>query len=134
MALFNTIFKLAGTIKPTQENDEPLHKVVLEAYLLALYKNNQMLEVFLEQRRSRSGRIQPIESSDLMEIIVKNYLRSPGNKKEVVFVPVTINYDRVIDGEVFPLDLLGEKPIKESFSTILKHLKNTRKKLGKVVV
>lgn len=29
--------------------------------------------------------------------------------KDVVFVPITLNYDRVHDGESFPLELLGEQ-------------------------
>jgi hypothetical protein len=28
--------------------------------------------------------------------------------KETLFVPITINYDRIYDSESFPLELLGE--------------------------
>ncbi len=47
---------------------------------------------------------------------------------------MTINYDRVIEGEVFPHDLLGEKPVKESLSKTLKMLTRVKKDLGKVAV
>ena len=51
-----------------------------------------------------------------------------------MFVPVTINYDRVIEGEVFPNDLLGEEPVKESFLKAFIQLKNVKKNVGKVCV
>jgi glycerol-3-phosphate O-acyltransferase len=31
-----------------------------------------------------------------------------GKIKDATFVPVTINYSRVLEGESFPLELLGE--------------------------
>ncbi len=43
---------------------------------------------------------------------MKVFLRTKDNldRKDVKFVPITINYDRVHDGESFPLELLGELP------------------------
>lgn len=49
-------------------------------------------------------------------------------------MPITLNYDRVVDGEVFPFDLLGENTKQESFASIIKHMNNTRKQLGRVIV
>ena len=44
--------------------------------------------------------------------MVNVYLKTSDSyeKKDIKFVPVTINYDRVHDGESFPLELLGEQP------------------------
>jgi glycerol-3-phosphate O-acyltransferase len=67
-------------------------------------------------------------------MIVANHLKAQGRKKELYFVPITVNYDRVVEGEVFPNDLLGEKPVKESFFRTVKHLSNVKKGMGKVVV
>lgn len=115
-------------------DNEKLFVIVLEAYLSAIYKNNQIVEIFLDSRRSRNGKITPQSSYELVDVILKNYLRESGKKLDVAFVPVTINYDRVIDGEVFPQDLLGEKPFNEGLGAIIKQLNNTKRKLGKVVV
>ena len=76
--------------------------------MFALLKNDCLLEVFLEKQRSRTGKIN--QPSDLLfERLVKLHLETPvGERKDVKFVPVTINYDKVHDGESFPLELLGE--------------------------
>jgi glycerol-3-phosphate O-acyltransferase len=37
-------------------------------------------------------------------------MSNPTLKKDIKFVPVSINYDRVHEGEAFPLELLGERP------------------------
>lgn len=47
---------------------------------------------------------------------------------------MTINYDRVHDGESFPLELLGEQPQRDNFNKILQHFLAINKPLGKVVI
>jgi glycerol-3-phosphate O-acyltransferase len=47
--------------------------------------------------------------------------------KDIEFVPVTINYDRIIEGDQFPLDLLGESKHKESFFKVVKVLLISKK-------
>ena len=76
--------------------------------MFALLKNDCLLEVFLEKQRSRTGKIN--QPSDLLfERLIKLHFETPvGERKDVKFVPVTINYDKVHDGESFPLELLGE--------------------------
>jgi glycerol-3-phosphate O-acyltransferase len=54
--------------------------------------------------------------------------------KDIEFVPVTINYDRIIEGDQFPLDLLGETKHKESFFKVAKVLLTNKKQLGKVII
>lgn len=49
-------------------------------------------------------------------------------------MPVTINYDRVIEGEILPLDLLGESVKKDSAMQIFKSLALAKKQQGKVFV
>jgi glycerol-3-phosphate O-acyltransferase len=66
--------------------------------------------------------------------VLSLHLRHHEDKKDVRLVPVTINYDRVIEGEVFPLDLLGESPLKESFVKVVGQLGSAKKQIGKVQV
>ncbi len=40
--------------------------------------------------------------------------------EEMVFIPVTINYTRVLEGETFPFELTGEPKVKETLSRIVK--------------
>ena len=39
--------------------------------------------------------------------------------KDIKFIPIGINYDRVHEGESFPFELLGEKPQKETFFKLI---------------
>ena len=64
--------------------------------------------MFLEKKRSRSGKLQHSDEI-LFDIIVDQYFKQTSGGKDFVFVPVTINYDRVLEGDTFPLDLLGLK-------------------------
>jgi glycerol-3-phosphate O-acyltransferase len=96
--------------------------------------NDQLIELFLETRRSRSGKIQHLTNEQIFSMIVQNHLLKVDHAKDLVFVPVTINYDRVIEGEVFPNDLLGEGPIKESFFRAFMQMISVKKNVGKVYV
>ena len=55
-------------------------------------------------------------------------------KKDVIFVPVTINYDRVIEADSFPLELLGELVRRDTPFKILKQLIFAKKQVGKVMI
>jgi glycerol-3-phosphate O-acyltransferase len=78
--------------------------------------------MFLEKKRSRSGKIQkPTEL--VFDHIMRLYLEGADGldpKKDIKFIPITINYDRVYEGESFPLELLGEARQKESLIKIVR--------------
>ncbi len=55
----------------------------------------------MEEQRSRSGKVQAPNEA-LFARIVKMYLNgndADGNNKDILFVPVTINYDRIVEGD-----------------------------------
>ena len=60
--------------------------------------------------------------------------KSGSGKKDLIFVPVTINYDRVVEGEIFPLDLLGETVRPPNIIETFKKLAFVKKEQGKVVL
>lgn len=45
--------------------------------------------------------------------------RGFSQKKDLKFIPITINYDTVYEGETFPLELLGEFKVEESIPKLL---------------
>jgi glycerol-3-phosphate O-acyltransferase len=111
-----------------------IYKAVLDSYICSLMKHNCLIEVFIEMQRSRNGKInRPNEF--LFDEIVKLYLKSTGTeKKNIQFIPITINYDRVHDGESFPLELLGESPKPDNAIKILRYFFAINKPLGKVII
>jgi glycerol-3-phosphate O-acyltransferase len=135
LAFLSTFIKNNGGFKLDEKNmKSDLFKACVDGYVYALMKNNQLIELYLEQRRSRSGKIQST-NEPLFDHIVNVYFNTEGNvKKDIMFVPVTINYDRVVEADSFPLDLLGETNKRESAFKILKQLAFTKKQLGKVIV
>ena len=99
-----------GFFLNTQHLNSDLFKAVMKAYVSVLFKNNVVMEMFIEKQRSRSGKIQQAKQV-LFDFTIKNFLNSDSEisqKKDIKFVPITINYDRVYEGETFPLELLGE--------------------------
>ena len=97
-----------------------LYKAVIDSYIVSLMKHNCLIEVFMEQYRSRNGKIH-LPSEAIFDEVIKVYLQTRENidRKDIKFVPITINYDRVHDGESFPLELLGESPQRDNFYKIL---------------
>ena len=95
-------------------------------------KHDCLIEVFLEQNRSRTGKVSS-PSELLFSHIIDVYLKNP-KKRDIKFIPITINYDRVHDGESFPLELLGENPQRENLYAILQHFIAVNKPLGRVVI
>jgi glycerol-3-phosphate O-acyltransferase len=96
---------------------------------------NQLLELFLEKKRSRSGKISnPNEDlfAKIINIHFENNFKDNQFSKDMIFVPVTLNYDRIHEGETFPLELLGEAAPKNQLITTLKKFTFLVANLGKV--
>lgn len=99
-----------GFFLNTKHLKNDLFIAVMKAYVSVLFKNNTVVEMFIEKQRSRSGKIQQPRQV-LFDFTINNFLSTDteiAQKKDIKFVPITINYDRVYEGETFPLELLGE--------------------------
>jgi glycerol-3-phosphate O-acyltransferase len=75
LALISLIMKAGNSFQFNQANARnDLYKAIVESYLFGLMKNNCLLEIFLEQRRSKSGKIiKPTEI--LFEFLINTYLQ-----------------------------------------------------------
>lgn len=135
MAFVSSFIKNTGAFNLDEKNmNSPLFRAVVDGYVFALMKNNQLVELYLEQRRSRSGKVQAANEA-LFDHIISVYFNSIGiTKKDIVFVPVTINYDRVIEADSFPLELLGESVKRQSPFKIIKQIMFAKNQVGKVIV
>ena len=104
--------------------------------MFALLDQNELLSIFLEKSRSRSGKIQK-PNEPVFDCIVRNYLQNHTtgqNKKDIKFVPISINYETVYEANTFPMELLGESKSPESLVRVLRQLIQFKKNLGKVIV
>lgn len=92
-------------IKRKELQSDPFYKAILKEYIQSLLKNKQWLEFFIEGTRSRTGKmLQP--KFGILTWVLEMVLE--GQMEDIIIQPVTINYDRVLEAETFPMELLGE--------------------------
>ena len=130
--MVNHLLRMTGAffIKRRIAND-PLYQAILTEYVQQIIKDNHFLEFFVEGTRSRTGKILHPKFG-LLSMCTETYF--DGMVSDVTFVPVTINYERVLEGETFPLELLGEQKVKESLSRIIKAAAILNMNFGKIYI
>ena len=102
----------------------PLYTSVFNEYLHTLFTRGFPVEYFVEGGRSRTGRmLQP--KTGMLAITLRSFLRS--NRLPVVFVPVYIGYERVLEGRTYLGELRGASKKKESIFDIVKVINAIRK-------
>ncbi|XP_064602119.1 glycerol-3-phosphate acyltransferase 1, mitochondrial-like [Liolophura sinensis] len=88
-----------------------LYRSILQSYVEELLRNGEGIEFFIEGGRSRTGKACSPKAG-LLSVIVDAY------KSEIIedafIVPVTINYEKLLDGN-FNNELMGKRKTKETF-------------------
>jgi glycerol-3-phosphate O-acyltransferase len=96
-----------------------------------LFSKGFPVEYFVEGGRSRTGRmLQP--KTGMLAITMRSFLRS--NRLPVVFVPVYIGYERVLEGRTYLGELRGASKKKESIFDIFKVIGALKQRFGHVWV
>ncbi|RIL08335.1 MAG: hypothetical protein DCC75_09185 [Proteobacteria bacterium] len=108
-----------------------LHALILKRYVTYLVKRGHSQEFFIEGGRSRSGKMLPPKLG-LLGIFCDAFTK--GLRKDILFVPVSIAYENVIEGHVFGDENTGRGKRKESLLSLIKARKFLLKKYGDVVV
>ena len=107
----------------------PLYTAVFNEYLHTLYCKGFPVEYFVEGGRSRTGRtLQP--KTGMLAITLRSYLRN--HRLPIVFVPVYIGYERVLEGRTYLGELRGAEKKKESFLDLFKVLGALKQRFGQV--
>lgn len=102
----------------------PLYASVFNEYLHTLFTKGFPVEYFVEGGRSRTGRtLQP--KTGMLAITVNSFLRS--QRLPIVFVPVYIGYERVLEGRTYLGELRGASKKKESFFDVFRVIATIRK-------
>ena len=109
----------------------PLYTAVFNEYLHTLFTKGFPVEYFVEGGRSRTGRmLQP--KTGMLAITLRSFLRS--SRTPIVFVPVYIGYERVLEGRTYLGELRGASKKKESIFDIFKVLGALKQRFGQVSV
>jgi glycerol-3-phosphate O-acyltransferase len=108
-----------------------LYSAVFMKYLAAIMARGHPVQYFIEGGRSRSGRsLAP--KTGMLSMTLRSYLRQP--VRPVVFVPVYIGYERIMEIDSYVGELSGKPKEKESLWGFLGSLKRLRENFGHVHV
>lgn len=104
--------------------DDALYGEVFAAYVHEVLKRGFPMEYFVEGGRSRTGRMLPPKAG-LISMTVQSYLRE--HSRPLLFVPVYIGYEKLIEGGSYTEELSGATKKKESIFGLLSTIKELRK-------
>jgi glycerol-3-phosphate O-acyltransferase len=108
-----------------------LYSAVFTRYLGAMMARGHPIQYFIEGGRSRTGRsLSP--KTGMLSMTVRSYLRQP--VRPIMFVPVYIGYERVMEVDSYVGELSGRPKEKESLLGFLRSLKRLRENFGHVHV
>ena len=126
------IFKKSGAffIRRTFKG-APLYAKVFKRYIKALLKEGDPLEFYIEGGRSRSGKL-ILPKIGFLSILLQAY--QEGYCDDLIFVPASISYDKILEEKSYLKELGGAEKEKESFKQVLKSRSFLKKKYGKIYV
>ena len=85
------------------------------------------IEFFPEGGRSRSGKLMPPRPG-IISMILRSFLGM--DEKKVSFVPIAINYEKVLEGNSYIKEVMGANKKKESLKDIISVFRDFRNYLG----
>jgi glycerol-3-phosphate O-acyltransferase len=109
-----------------------LYSVVFNEYVAQLIDRGVPMEYFIEGGRSRTGRLLAPRAGMLV-MTVRAFLRAP--RRPVLFQPVYIGYEKLVEGNSYAGELSGQPKEKESLFGLLRGLmKVLRQRYGHVAL
>ncbi len=110
---------------------EPLYAAVFHEYLHLMLTRGFPLEFFIEGGRSRHGRMLTPKAG-ILGMTVRSFIRE--HDRPLVFVPVYIGYEKLIEGRSYLRELAGKPKKKESLWAIVKSARRIKRVFGKVYI
>ena len=97
-----TLIRAMGAYFVRRNSKDPLYRKVLERYVSMATQAGVTQAVFPEGGLSRDGRLRAPRLG-ILDYMVRSF--DPGSERDIVFVPVGINYDRVFEDRSFLSEL-----------------------------
>jgi len=110
---------------------EPLYAAVFLEYLHLMIDRGFPIEYFIEGGRSRSGRMLAPKAG-ILAMTVQSFVRS--RARPLVFVPVYIGYEKLMEGKSHLAELNGRPKKTESLAGLIGAVRLLRRNFGKVHV
>lgn len=112
-------------------SDDALYSAVFTEYLHQVFQRGSPVEYFIEGTRSRTGRPLPPRTG-LLNMTLASSAR--GLRRPIVFVPVYIGYEKLIEARSYLSELMGSEKRRENVLDILRTLRVVRERFGRVHV
>ncbi|MGC4086483.1 MAG: 1-acyl-sn-glycerol-3-phosphate acyltransferase [Polyangiaceae bacterium] len=106
-----------------------LYAAVVDAYVRRLLRDGYPIELFMEGGRSRTGKLLPPKFG-ILSMVIDAALAVP--ERPSWFVPVSIGYERVIEGESYERELQGGEKQKEDAAGLFKSRELLRHRYGRI--
>ncbi|HEY0180815.1 MAG TPA: glycerol-3-phosphate 1-O-acyltransferase PlsB [Dokdonella sp.] len=110
---------------------DALYSTVFREYISQLFARGVSLEYFIEGGRSRTGRLLTPRGG-MLSMTVRSFLRE--SRRPVVFQPVYIGYEKIMEGEAYIGELSGRPKQKETLFGLLRSLGALRQHYGRVAL
>jgi len=121
-----TLIRAMGAYFVRRKSGDSLYRRVLERYIHMATKEGVCQAVFPEGGLSRDGRLQPPKLG-VLDYMLRNY--QPQTDRDLVFIPVGINYDRTLEDRSLLLTLDDEAPKRSMWFAIRTTLRFIRRSL-----
>jgi glycerol-3-phosphate O-acyltransferase len=108
---------------------EKLYLDVFNRYIKALLEEGHPIEFFIEGGRSRNGKVTSPKTG-FLSILLHAY--RGGSCDDLIFVPVSIVYDRIMEEKYYLREIAGARKEKENFWQILRARRLLKRKYGKI--
>jgi glycerol-3-phosphate O-acyltransferase len=110
---------------------DPVYAAVFDEYLSIILAQGVSIEYFIEGGRSRTGRLLPPKAG-MLQMTVRAYMRAPG--KPIIFQPVYIGYEQLVEGNSYISELGGKEKKSESLGDLFSVFGILRRNYGEVHV
>ncbi|MBN2031780.1 MAG: 1-acyl-sn-glycerol-3-phosphate acyltransferase [Deltaproteobacteria bacterium] len=124
------IFRKSGAFFIRRSFNQPrLYVEVFSRYIKALLQEGHPIEFFIEGGRSRNGKL-VLPKTGFVSILL--HAHKEGYCKDLVFVPASIVYDRILEEQSYIKELRGGSKERESLKHVIGARRILKRKYGKV--
>jgi glycerol-3-phosphate O-acyltransferase len=106
-----TLIRAMGAYFVRRNSKDPLYRKVLERYVGMATAGGVTQAVFPEGGLSRDGKLRPPKLG-ILDYMVRSF--DPDGERDIVFVPVGINYDRTFEDRSFLHELDPQRPARST--------------------
>ncbi len=127
-----TLFRRSGAFFLRRSfRDDELYRAIFRSYVHELVRTGTAIEFFIEGSRSRNGKLL-LPKFGILGMIVDAW--RAGARDDVQLVPLSIDYERIIESSSYERELLGGEKRPEDIGALLRTTRVLRSRYGRVHV